>query len=68
MHVTCMYCTFYTKMLHYIATCKTNLLYYIIFNNVYGIVSYFSEFYKWAYYLGKFILGCYMKFDFGSLL
>ena len=34
-------------------TCKTNLLYYIIFNNVYGIVGYFPEFYKWALLLGK---------------
>ena len=28
----------------------------------------FPEFHEWAHYLGKFILGYYMKFDYGSLL
>ena len=27
----------------------------------------FSKFYEFAYYWGKFILGCYMKFDCGCM-
>ena len=44
-----------------------------VVHHPYHIASYFldanfPEFHEWAHYSGKFILGCYMKFDCGSFL
>ena len=40
----------------------------ILYSGLFSLGANFLEFHKWAHYLGKFILSCYMKFDCGSLL
>ena len=41
---------------------------YVLYSKLFSLGANFPKFHEWAHYSGKFILGCYMYFDCGSLL
>ena len=40
----------------------------LLYSGLFSLGANFPEFHELTHYLGKFILGCYTKFDYGSLL
>ena len=50
------------------STVQQLLLFLLPYSRFFSLGANFSKIHKWVCYSGKFILGCYMKFDCGSLL
>ena len=48
--------------------CKTKFRNKILYNRLFFLGVNFAEFPEWAHNSGKFILGCCIKFDYGSLM
>ena len=61
------YSCYFSDIIH-VVVYESERISYSSYSGLFPLSANFPEFHKWSHYSGKFILGCCMKFDCGSLL